>query len=325
MGSPAPAPESSSHAPAVVVGLISGEVGALRRCLESLAGQTLPPAEVLVPYDPPCAGVTALAREFPGVRFIAVEGLDTRDARSGASREHHDALRTIGLHAATAPRRLMIEDHTIASPRWVEEMTRALDRFSDAGAVGGAIECRATSDLTWCVWLCDFGRYQEPLAEGHARFVSDANVGYRAEALNTVATAWADGYHEPRLHEGLASAGFQLYTAPQAVVWQVRSSMPLLAALRERFVWGRSYAGARATRLGVARWILAALSPLLPAVLTFRLAALAFARREEGGRLVRCLPLIFLLTSVWACGELTGYVTARPASRSTRRSGQPVA
>jgi hypothetical protein len=85
----------------VIVGLISGKRSDLDRCLRSLTAQTTQvPLEILVPYDEPCADVATLADAFPSVRFILAEGLDTLRARAGASREHHNQLRTLGIAAA---------------------------------------------------------------------------------------------------------------------------------------------------------------------------------------------------------------------------------
>ena len=84
----------------VVVGLISGRTEDLAECLQALRGQAdAPSMEILVPYDDPCADVTRLKAGFPEARFLHADGLDSAAARAGASREHHDTLRTIGLRA----------------------------------------------------------------------------------------------------------------------------------------------------------------------------------------------------------------------------------
>jgi GT2 family glycosyltransferase len=298
----------------VVVGLISGKKEDLRRCLKALRSQSLAlPLEILVPYDDPCAAVATLAEEFPGVRFLRAEGLDTAAARAGASREHHDTLRTIGIRAATGDVIALTEDHAHTAATWCEEMVAALERHPSAAAVGGAVECDDASLLAWAVWFCDFGRYQNPLPEGRSEFVSDSNVAYRRAALEKVGAAWRDDYHETAVHWAMVAAGFELCTTPRVVVWQARSGLTLGDALRERFVWARSFAGTRARMAGGAkRWIWAALSPLLPLVMTLRLARTAFARGRHVGRFVAALPLIALLQAVWALGELVGYVTADP-------------
>jgi GT2 family glycosyltransferase len=304
----------SASSLSVVVGLISGRKSDVRRCLLALHSQTIDGlAEIIVPYDEPCADVATLKAEFPRVRFLLAEGLDTADARAGASREHHDTLRTIGLRAATRDVIALTEDHAVVANTWCEEMLAALARHGNAAAVGGAVECDSEQRLNHAVWFCDFGRYQQEIPEGPAAFVSDSNVAYRRAALDRVATAWQADYHETAVHWAMMAAGFELCTTPRVVVWQARSGLTLGAALRERYVWARSFAGTRARMAGSAkRWIWAAASPILPLLMTWRLFKTAFQRGAYKTQFVRALPLILLLQSVWAVGELVGYVTADP-------------
>ncbi len=247
------------------------------------------------------------------MRFVRAEGLDTAVARAGASREHHDTLRTIGLRAATGDVIALTEDHAHAARTWCEEMVAALERHPRAGAVGGAVECDGDSLLAWAVWFCDFGRYQNPLHEGPAAFVSDSNVAYRRSALDAVASSWADDYHETAVHEAMTAAGLDTCTTPRVVVWQARSGLSLGEAMRERAVWARSYAGTRARLVGSPkRWILALLTPALPFVMTWRLFDVTRRRGRHLARFLRALPLILLLQTRWALGELVGYATASP-------------
>lgn len=298
----------------VVVGLISGRTADLERCLVSLHDQTLAlPLEIVVPYDDPCADVLSLAPRFPAVKFLRAEGLDTRAARAGASREHHDTLRTIGLRAATGDVVALIEDHAFTARNWCEEMVAAFERHPKAAAIGGAVECKSDSLLVWAVWFCDFGRYQNPLPERVAEYVSDSNVAYRREALTRVADAWRGDYHETSVHWAMTAAGYELITTPRAVVWQARGDLTLASAPRERFVWARSFAGTRARLVGSPkRWIFAILSPLLPLVMTWRFARTAIQRGAHVGKFVACLPLLVFLLCFWALGECVGYLTADP-------------
>lgn len=298
----------------VVVGLISGKRADLERCLAALHQQTLKlELEILVPYDDPCRDVATLAERFPAVKFLRAEGPDTAKARAGASREHHDTLRTIGIRAASGELIALTEDHAHTAPSWCAEMAAALERHPKAAAVGGAVECDSRSLLNWAVWFCDFGRYQNPLPEGPSEFVSDSNVAYRRAALERVEHVWRGDYHETAVHWAMVEAGFELCTTPRVVVWQARSGLQLGAALRERFVWARSFAGTRARMAGSPkRWIWAIASPLLPLLMTWRLARTAFQRGAHKGRFVAALPLIALLQLFWALGEFVGYVTADP-------------
>lgn len=301
----------------VVVGLISGRAEDLAHCLHALARQEDPPRfEVLVPYDPPCADVTSLAEEHPEVAFLEAAGLDTRAARAGGSREHHDTLRTIGLAAARGRVVALTEDHAVQSPTWCRDMLRLVDEHPELAAIGGAVDCRSDRLLNQAVYWCDFGRYQNPLREGPAEYVSDSNVAYRREALEAIRDAWADDYHETVVHGALVARGHEIWLTPRSQVWQQRGALTWREALRERFVWARSYAGTRVRTVSSAkRVVLAALSFALPALLTWRLVQGVRARDLPAAtrrRFLAALPAIFLLQTVWATGELVGYVTGDP-------------
>lgn len=298
----------------VVVALIDGRVEALARCLEALHRQTgAPSMEIIVPYDDPCAAVVELGRSYPDVRFIHAKHLDTAAARRGGSREHHDTLRTIGLREARSRYVALTEDHAVQEEGWARGLVDALDAHAGVAAIGGAVECGGDRLLQLAVYYCDFGRYQNPLPEGPAAFVSDSNVVYRREALESVGDVWADDYHETAVHWALVERGHEIWLTPRVQVWQTRTGLTFREAMRERVVWGRSFAGTRVRGAAVGkRLLLAALSPLLPFLMTARLARGVVQRGRGVGRFAAALPLVFALQCAWAFGELLGYATGRP-------------
>ena len=166
------------------------------------------------------------------------------------------------------------------------------------------------------MYWCDFGRYQNPLPEGPAHYVSDSNVAYRREALEAIRDSWADDYHETVVHGALVERGHEIWLTPRSQVWQQRGALTWGEALRERFVWARSYAGTRVGTVSVVhRALYAVLSFLLPFLLTWRLVQGVRSRDlppETTARFRAALPAIFLLQTVWGLGELVGYVTGDP-------------
>jgi hypothetical protein len=299
----------------VVVALVSGKVEHLEACFKALEAQKdPPPMEILVPYDKAVADVATLESAFPKARFILAEDLDTREARrSGASREHHDTLRTVGIRNATGRIIALTEDHAKVSETWCEGIVTALDSHPTAAAIGGAVECDSDRLLNWAVYYCDFGRYQNPLPKGPAKNVSDSNVGYRRDALESIRNVWEPDYHETVVHAALVERGHEMWLTPTIVVWQARGELRLKEALRERYVWGRSFAGTRVSGFSVAkRLAYSGFSAFLPFLMTHRLARGAFIRGDHNGTFLKALPLIFLLTTVWAAGEFAGYFTGRP-------------
>jgi hypothetical protein len=304
---------STRHIPAsVVVALISGDLDDLRRCLTALRTQQDAPAfEIIVPFDEPCRGVLTLANEFPDVQFLPLTGVDTRAARGGASREHHDLLRTLGLSHASGEIVVLTEDHAHADPRWLVELLQTLAAHPAAAGAGGSVEWGGRDLLSYAVYLCDFGRYQNPLPEAPAHFVSDSNVAYRSEVLNDLADAWRNGYTEAALHGSIVTSGRELWLTPKSVVWQERTGLTWGFALRERFVWGRSYASTRvrSTPLG-RRLAYAAFCPALPLLLTWRLVSGLRKKNRLTSRAILLVPALFLLSTAWAAGEGTGYLAS---------------
>ncbi len=300
----------------IVVALISGNTSDLDRCLRSLVTQTFEGSlEIIVPYDPPCAHVCSLQEDYPTVRFHAADHLNTALARQGAAREHHDALRTIGIRAAKGTIVALTEDHAVALEGWCRQMVSLLEENEAVAAVGGAVDCRAKRCLQQAVYLCDFGRYQNPLREGVAEFVSDSNVFYRASALRSVEDAWRDDYHETLVHDALTAGPCEIWLTPRTTVLQERTQLTMGMACRERFVWARSYAGTRVSVMNTQRrLIMIVLSFLLPFLMTLRLYKGLMERDRLSVRTITLLPLILLLQTFWGLGEFVGYVTGRESN-----------
>ena len=297
----------------VVVALISGKVDDLRHCLEALHRQGVPVSrEILVPFDEAVANVAELGKDFPNVEFIPAESSRTIVQRGGLVREHHDSLRTVGIKRARGRVVALTEDHARVSPDWCAEMVAAIDRYPEAGAVGGAVDCDSDSPVNWAVYFGDFGRYQSPVPEGHSEFVSDANVAYRREALEQVGDGWEEDYHETVVHWAMAREGWRLVMTPRVLVWQRRGKLGLGASLVERYVWGKSFAGGRCHDIPAARRAVFALgTPVIPLLFCWRGWRTA-SGRGRGGRFLSVLPLFFLLQCCWAAGEFAGYVTGAP-------------
>ena len=281
----------------------------LEGCLAALERQENAPAmEILVTCDARLAGVDALEKRFPNVRFLRAEKL--RSARHGPSREHHDELRGIGIREARGEIVAMLEDHGQPDTRWCAQM--AAEHRAPHAAVGGAMENGVDRALNWAIYFCDFGKYQNPVPRGASPYVSDANVSYKRAALERVAEAWKDAYNETRVHAALDAAGETLWLSPEIVVYQHRMNLRAGSALVERYVWARSYAATRMAGAGLgARLVRAALSPLLPPILLLRYFQIVRRTGRNQDKFFAALPWLILLTTVWAAGELVGYLSGR--------------
>ena len=313
--------QSNQPVLSVVVAIVSdtnerADASHLGPCLESLARQSgAVPMEIIVPYHPSVNGIATMRQKYPQVRFAEETHLATYTGKGG-SREHHDELRARGLAKATGRVVALIEDHGVVAPDWSAKVMQAHQR--GFVAIGGAIENGIDRPLNWAVYYCDFLRYQNPLAEGESSIASDANVTYKRAALESVRPMWKEIFHESAVNGALRARGEKVALAPGIVLHQNRMGLRFGSAMKERFVWGRSYAATRAGLAGLGkRAFWAAFSPALPVLMIGRMTLMAFRKRRTFGAYLKALPLTTALIVSWSCGELTGYVTGRANAAGT--------
>ena len=284
----------------------------LASALDAMRAQRdAPDVEVIVPVDESIDDRGVLRERYPEVRFVDVDGTAElgRSGDFGLAHLAIDRRRAAALAAAEGAVVALTDEWARPAPDWCAELVRQHER--PHAVIGGAVTCGRDRAINWALFFMDGGRYQNPLPEGPAVFVTDVNVSYKRVALAGT-DVWRTEYHETRLHDELRGAGETLWLTPRLVVSVDRGDMPLGRALRERFAWARLYAGRRAHDEGPARRaMLALVAPLVAPLFLFRQTRLAWQRGAHKRALVRCWPLLALMDVVWAAGELTGYVTAR--------------
>jgi hypothetical protein len=316
----------------VIVAIVSDttrspDANHLEPCLAALTRQTdVPAIEIIVPHLPAVAGIAAVRARYPGVRFVEIPDLKTYTGQSG-SREHHDELRSRGIALARGRIVALIEDVGVAAPDWAASMIGSHQR--EFAGVGGAIENGVDRPLNWAVYYCDFLRYQNPLRAGESPIASDANVSYKVASLEKIAPVWREVFHEASVNGALRQRGERIGLSPRAVVYQHRQDLRIGPALRERFVWGRSYAATRAGLAGTPRRLFWAIfAPALPLILLYRMTVMAAAKRRTLAAFIRSSPLLAALVTSSALGEFAGYVTGRansmgaPAAEAIARGTQ---
>jgi hypothetical protein len=296
----------------IVVAIVS-DADHLRRCLIALKDQKDPPSlEIIVPHDGRDQQIPALAADFLNVKFLHITDLRSRIDPDGFSREHHDELRARGLMAAEGRILALLEDHGRANPEWARRLVE-LHQQSYA-AVGGSMENDVNRALNWAIYFSDFGRYQNPLPAGPSHFLTDANVSYKRETLEGISEVWNHSFHETTIHDKLLQDGKTLWLAPELVVYQHRENLRLSKALKERYVWGRSFAGTRSQHASTSqRMLFLAFSPILPIILMTRKIRAILQKKRLLPEFMKAFPLLTLLTMFWSFGEFAGYCTGKPA------------
>jgi hypothetical protein len=288
---------------------------ALPGALEALDAQAgVTDVEVIVPVDASIEGLDALRERFPRVRLVEVEGTAAlaRSADLGVQHQAIDRRRAAGLAAASAAVIALTEEHARPGPDWCATLLETHGRLPYA-VIGGAIENANPRVINQALFIADAGRYQNPVPEGPADFVSDINVSYKREPLYSIEHVWRELYNETRIHDSLRARNHVTWLSSAPVVSIDRGSITAGHALREAFAWSRLYAGRRTKQAGMGRRLVLALgAPLLVPLLLVRQTRVAMTRGRLGP-LLRCLPFLLLVDAARAAGEWVGYVTGREA------------
>lgn len=297
----------------VVIAMVGDTIGSCARtdslaeALEAFCKQVdAPPMELIVAHHEQVDGIDALKQKYPDVIFVPASDVSIA-GRKGGGREHHDVLRARGMAVATGDVVGLVEDHALPDDRWCA--TAVETAHQEFAAIGGAMENCVDRVLNWAVYFCDFGRYQNPVPAGESSYASDANVAYKRSSLLKIRETWEHSYREVVVNGTLQSSGEKLALSPKLIMYQNRRHLRLGTALRERYVWGRSYSASRNTFMTFPkRLIYAVLSPVLPFLLTLRMFVSARRKQRCFGKFVIALPIIFLLQVSWSLGEGIGYL-----------------
>ena len=266
----------------------------LDACLESLVEQSeRAGASIVVARDGDEQETEQLERDWPGVTFVRAE--------RGASVPF---LRGLALGHSPGDFALLTEDHCIAAPDWIE---RLLAARAHGDVVGGSMDNRQTARaLDWGAYFAEYGFFGA--GAGHGSLLpTAANVAYTRDAAAKVSEWCSAGLWENVAHARLLEQGARWRFEPAATVYQ-NKNYRFAAFCRDRFEHGLSYARRRVVDEGAAkRWSCLATSPLLPFLLTMRVARACWARHARP--FVRALPFTFTFLAAWSLGEAAGYLT----------------
>lgn len=302
--------------PPITLSIILRVVGGapfVRRCLDRLSAQTEDrPIEIIVPYDSSIPAISAVAREFPEVKFIDMGHVSTAAAPGthAAAHELYDRRTAAGLAVARGEIVALLEDYGVPREDWCDNILEA--HKLPYGAIGGPVDHCGSGILNWAVYFVDFARYQPPLQEGRVNYLSDVNVTYKRATLDAVKRIWANSYNEVLVHWALAKRGVDLWLRPQIVVCEDRGALQFAELVKERFAWGRLFGSIRAREMMQARRaVYIILGPALPMILLARMAKAALGRSQGWRPFLAAFPVTVLLTLIWSLGEVFGYVTGR--------------
>lgn len=278
----------------VVVPSVNGW-GDLRGCLAALdrerAGTAL---EVLVVDRCGSAVREALDASFPWARLLTVSPDQTIPQ-----------MRALAFDAATAPSVAVIEDHVLVPAGWAQALLAARET---ALVVGGGVRNAATDTLLdWAAFLCEYSHLLPPLAAGESKWVTGNNTVYDRALLNSHREVTHAGRWENYLHDTLRAEGVALVCRPDIVV-DHKKHYTFYEYFSQRYLYARSYAGARVADASPARRVMFGLAALaLPPLLLWRTVSRTLQKQVDRRLVWQTVPLTALFVCAWGAGEVVGY------------------
>jgi GT2 family glycosyltransferase len=262
-------------------------------------------AELIVARDDDEDGLEALRSAYPKVRVVAV--------RAGASIPE---LRAAGMREANGDIVMLTEDHCVAGPRWVEELCFGVDQIAEV-AGGGMDNAQRTRAIDWAAYFSEYGLYATTRTDTNGNMqLTAANVAYRRSIVDDVIGWASEGEWENVAHQRLRAQGSSLHFVNSAPVYQ-NKSYQFWEFCRDRYEHGLSYSRSRLVEEPHARrWLLMAVTPLLPFLILSRVARAAAPTRWRA--FVRALPATLAFVTAWSVGEAVGYLRG-PAERPIAR------
>ena len=238
-------------------------------------------------------------REHPGVIVIPV-----------AQDQSIPQMRAMGIRRASAPATAVIEDHVIVPDGWARAMLDALDAEGDqTGAVGGPVDNAAThSRVDWAAFLCEYSSTLPPLPAGPAEWLPGNNVVYPTAILREVDGVLYQEEWEGALHDAIGATGKALIMRPEIVVGhKMHYTMGLY--LSQRFLYSRSYAGARGAGMPLPKRLVAGAAALLvlPPLMFVRTISRVRRKPPYNAHLPVSLPALVPFCISWGLGEAAGF------------------
>ncbi len=266
----------------------------LQACLESITAQAGSGDEIVV---------ADCSLEKPEIADCRVKLIHFSERRSVPE------MRWAALRATDRELVAVVESRCIPAPDWLNQLAEAHAKYSSAAGIGGTVSATPGSRLADGHYFCEYGHFAPPVECGPSPDVSGANLSYKRVFLERERDLLDAGCWETLIHLRWRDRGIPLALCPAEV--RFVNAMALTTILRQRFDYGRNYA---ASRRGP-KLLFAAASPILPFLLTFRLARSAKGKGLTQ-RFRRALGYVLLFNAAWSAGEAFGYLFG--ATRDSR-------
>jgi len=282
----------------------------IERCLASLNRQAAQdPYEVIVVDSSTDGTATVVAREFPNVRLV-----------SSRSRLFPGSARNLGVAQAKGDVIAFTDADCVVGPDWVRLVLEA-HRGTPHPLLGGTVDnANPESWIGWAYYFCSFSPWipqpaARPMVEIPTTCLTLKRWLFDKYGPFLEGTYCSDSAFNWKVGED----GLQPILLPSLQVSHLNITA-LSELIRRKSFHGKCFARVRMTEQGFSRrrrLTYVVLSPLLPALLFFRIASNLVRKHVYGREFVLVSPLVFLGLLAWSWGELLGYLS-KPHSRATR-------
>jgi hypothetical protein len=173
--------------------------------------------------------------------------------------------------------------------------------------VGGAVENAAVErTVDWAAFLCEYSHCLPPLPAGPSDWLTGNNVVYPRALLTRYRDRLSADQWENHLHAMMRADGIVLMCRPDITVGH-RKHYTFGEYFSQRYLYARSYAGARVAHASLARrFAFGAAGVALPPVLFHRTVSRILQKKKHRAELIRGLPLIAMFVLAWAAGDVVG-------------------
>jgi hypothetical protein len=274
----------------------------LRTALDSVYSQARAIGAELIAVDGDGHGLPE-DHPYAGLRLIRRPGATVWQARA------------IGFAEARGEIVAMTEDHCRVAPDWCEQVLRAHRENPRVAAIGGVVDNGATASLwDWANFLVSNGGFLPPIPNGERPDIcGQANISYKRWALPDRMPP--HGFEQAEWKAKLRAAGFPLVNDDRLVVSHVQA-LGALGGCMIHYHDGRvtaALARMNSDRGLIARRIARGiLMPLRVVRDSARLVARIVVRKPKYRRVaILSAPLIAVVISFHAAGELTGWISGR--------------
>ncbi len=215
-------------------------------------------------------------------------------------------MRHLAFGEASAEAVAVIEDHVIVPPDWARRLLDGLEAGHDV--IGGPIRNAADQRLLdWSTFLCEYSACLPPLPGGPAEWLPGNNVVYRRDLLVRFRDVTGEGKWENRLHDSMREGGIVLHCDADLIV-DHKKHFGFLEYISQRYLYSRSYAGARVAQSGLARRLVMGMAAFaLPPLLLIRTVRANLAKGVAASLVLVTLPLVAIYVTAWGAGEVVGY------------------